>query len=61
MATPSYSLRGPVGVVIAHPDDESMFFTPTLLALQRRGQRAAVLCLSSGASKSDRPWARRNY
>lgn len=37
-------------MVIAHPDDESMFFTPTLTALRRRGQRAAVLCLSSGAS-----------
>ncbi|CAB1097639.1 unnamed protein product [Ectocarpus sp. CCAP 1310/34] len=47
-ATPSYALRGPVGVVIAHPDDESMFFAPTLTTLERRGQRAAVLCLSSG-------------
>lgn len=47
-ATPSYAWRGPVGVVIAHPDDESMFFAPTLTALKRRGQRAAVLCLSSG-------------
>ncbi|CAN0284386.1 unnamed protein product [Ectocarpus sp. 8 AP-2014] len=47
-ATPSYALRGPVGVVIAHPDDESMFFAPTLTTLERRGRRAAVLCLSSG-------------
>lgn len=46
--TPSYELRGPVGVVIAHPDDESMFFAPALTAMKRRGQRAFVLCLSSG-------------
>eukprot|EP00903_Cladosiphon_okamuranus_P013890 g12919.t2 len=47
-ATPSYEWRGPIGVVIAHPDDESMFFAPTLTTLKRRGQRAALLCLSSG-------------
>eukprot|EP00752_Nemacystus_decipiens_P014157 g12589.t1 len=47
-ATPSYAWQGPVGVVIAHPDDESMFYAPTLTALERRGLRAAVLCLSSG-------------
>lgn len=47
-ATPSYALRGPVGVVIAHPDDESMFFAPALTTLQRRGERAFVLCLSTG-------------
>lgn len=46
--TPSYKLRGPVGVVIAHPDDESMFFTPALSALQRSGQRILILSLSSG-------------
>lgn len=48
--TPSYSVRGPVGVVIAHPDDESMFFAPALTALEGRGERAFVLCLSSGTS-----------
>lgn len=55
MATsPSYTLRGPVGVVIAHPDDESMFFTPALTAMERRGERAFVLCLSTGDGFSDR-------
>ncbi|CAN0239261.1 unnamed protein product, partial [Ascophyllum nodosum] len=46
--TPSYTLRGPVGVVIAHPDDESMFFTPALSTLKQQGKRVLVLCLSSG-------------
>lgn len=37
-------------LVTAHPDDESMFFGPTLLALARRRRRCQVyvLCLSSG-------------
>lgn len=37
-----------VGLVIAHPDDEAMFFVPTLLSLRERGIVVAVLCLSSG-------------
>lgn len=37
-------------LVTAHPDDESMFFGPTLLALARRRRRCQVyvLCLSNG-------------
>jgi N-acetylglucosaminylphosphatidylinositol deacetylase len=37
-------------LVIAHPDDEAMFFAPTLLALTRpeRGNHVKILCLSSG-------------
>lgn len=38
-------------LVTAHPDDESMFFAPTLLALARQRQPACqvyMLCLSSG-------------
>ena len=35
-------------LVIAHPDDECMFFTPTLLGLQRQGVAVHVLCLSTG-------------
>ena len=35
-------------LVIAHPDDECMFFTPTLLGLARQGITAHVLCLSTG-------------
>lgn len=37
-----------MGIVIAHPDDESMFFAPALTTLQRSGERAFVLCLSTG-------------
>ena len=35
-------------LVTAHPDDESMFFGPTILALRRRNCRLFVLCLSHG-------------
>ena len=40
---------GRVLFVIAHPDDECMFFAPTILALTRSGQYDVfLLCLSSG-------------
>ena len=37
-------------LLIAHPDDEAMFFAPTLLALTqpRLGNHVKILCLSSG-------------
>mmetsp|Transcript_4729 Transcript_4729/g.6371 ORF Transcript_4729/g.6371 Transcript_4729/m.6371 type:complete len:148 (+) Transcript_4729:323-766(+) len=35
-------------LVIAHPDDESMFFGPTLLALAGMQAEVSVLCLSTG-------------
>ncbi|PHH60255.1 hypothetical protein CDD81_1914 [Ophiocordyceps australis] len=37
-------------LVIAHPDDEAMFFAPTVQALARRsaGNHIKVLCLSAG-------------
>lgn len=35
-------------LVTAHPDDESMFFGPTILELRRRNCRIFVLCLSEG-------------
>ncbi len=37
-----------VALVIAHPDDEAMFFVPTIVALQSSGVRVHVLCLSEG-------------
>jgi LmbE family N-acetylglucosaminyl deacetylase len=37
-----------VVLVIAHPDDEVMFFTPTLLSLSRAGHHISILCLSNG-------------
>lgn len=36
-------------LVIAHPDDESMFFTPAIADLQRRGCELFLLCCSTGA------------
>ncbi|XP_029883308.1 N-acetylglucosaminyl-phosphatidylinositol de-N-acetylase [Aquila chrysaetos chrysaetos] len=35
-------------LVTAHPDDEVMFFAPTVLGLGRAGAHAAVLCCSAG-------------
>lgn len=37
-------------LLIAHPDDEAMFFSPTLLALtdERLGNHVKILCLSTG-------------
>lgn len=37
-------------LLIAHPDDEAMFFAPTLLALTdpKLGNHVKILCLSSG-------------
>ena len=39
-------------LLIAHPDDEAMFFAPTVLALTRQetGNHIKILCLSSGMS-----------
>lgn len=41
-------------LLIAHPDDEAMFFAPTLLALTRPelGNHVKILCLSSGTIHS---------
>ncbi|KAJ6838295.1 putative N-acetylglucosaminyl-phosphatidylinositol de-N-acetylase isoform X1 [Iris pallida] len=35
-------------VVVAHPDDESMFFAPTILFLASEGHILHILCLSTG-------------
>jgi N-acetylglucosaminylphosphatidylinositol deacetylase len=37
-------------LLIAHPDDEAMFFAPTLLALTKPelGNHIKILCLSTG-------------
>ena len=48
---PSYHLQDKrIGLLIAHPDDEAMFFSPTLLSLTDPSLRNSVqiLCLSSG-------------
>nr|AAW27743.1 SJCHGC08988 protein [Schistosoma japonicum] len=38
----------PVLVVTAHPDDESMFFAPTILNLVRSGCKVDLLCCTTG-------------
>jgi hypothetical protein len=35
-------------ILTAHPDDEVMFFTPTVLALVHAGWNVSALCLSTG-------------
>jgi N-acetylglucosaminylphosphatidylinositol deacetylase len=37
-------------ILIAHPDDEAMFFAPTVMALTKpeTGNHVKILCLSSG-------------
>jgi hypothetical protein len=35
-------------ILTAHPDDEVMFFTPTILALREAGWVVDALCLSNG-------------
>ncbi len=45
-------------LLIAHPDDEAMFFAPTLLALTapEAGNHVKILCLSTGSlSQSKTP------
>lgn len=39
-------------LLIAHPDDEAMFFAPTVLALTRPelGNHLKILCFSTGTS-----------
>jgi N-acetylglucosaminylphosphatidylinositol deacetylase len=37
-------------LVIAHPDDEAMFFVPSIQALVNGGVEVGILCLSVGQS-----------
>ncbi|XP_042529554.1 N-acetylglucosaminyl-phosphatidylinositol de-N-acetylase isoform X3 [Dipodomys spectabilis] len=37
-------------LVIAHPDDEAMFFAPTVIGLARQKHRVSLLCFSAGTS-----------
>ena len=51
MSTTFPGLRGKrICLLIAHPDDEAMFFAPSVLALTRPalGNHLKILCLSSG-------------
>ncbi|EFC45500.1 predicted protein [Naegleria gruberi] len=40
--------RKKVALVIAHPDDEAMFFSPMLLSLVEQQVSVSILCLSNG-------------
>jgi N-acetylglucosaminylphosphatidylinositol deacetylase len=42
------SKNGKVLLVIAHPDDEVMFFTPVLLTFAASAHQISILCLSNG-------------
>ncbi|OMO98306.1 N-acetylglucosaminyl phosphatidylinositol deacetylase [Corchorus olitorius] len=44
---PAFQKRN-VLLVVAHPDDESMFFSPTISYLTSRGHNLYLLCLSVG-------------
>eukprot|EP00758_Cryptobia_borreli_P004034 Tbor_TRINITY_DN4137_c0_g1::TRINITY_DN4137_c0_g1_i1::g.26485::m.26485/K03434/PIGL; N-acetylglucosaminylphosphatidylinositol deacetylase len=44
----SPSIKGPVLLVFAHPDDEAMFFSPLLMYLNEINVRCSFLCLSNG-------------
>jgi N-acetylglucosaminylphosphatidylinositol deacetylase len=45
---PIETIEGATLLVIAHPDDESMFFLPTIKNLLSSGVKLRLLCLSSG-------------
>ncbi|CAE6478005.1 unnamed protein product [Rhizoctonia solani] len=41
-------IPSPILILTAHPDDECMFFSPTILALKRQEKEVRGLCLSVG-------------
>ena len=43
-----------IAFLIAHPDDEAMFFAPSVVALTKPelGNHVTILCLSSGKSNA---------
>ncbi|KAG0129148.1 putative deacetylase LmbE-like domain-containing protein [Tuber indicum] len=51
---PSYLQNTTIHLLIAHPDDEAMFFAPTLLALTSPSlnNTLSVLCLSTGNAEN---------
>ena len=44
----SLNPEGNVLLITAHPDDECMFFAPTILSLQQQEVQVYLLCLSEG-------------
>lgn len=45
---PSIAMKGKTLIVIAHPDDESMFFGPTIIRLKSQVKHLQILSLSRG-------------
>lgn len=45
---PSASIKGKTLIVIAHPDDESMFFGPTIIRLKNQAKNLLIVSLSRG-------------
>lgn len=39
--------------IIAHPDDEAVFFTPTLMSLKKHNIETYVLCMSNGGGEGN--------
>ena len=60
-APPMIPHSSKIMLLIAHPDDESMFFAPTVLALTQKhlGNHLKILCLSSGNSEGMGPIRKR--
>ena len=50
-------------LLIAHPDDEAMFFAPTMLALTRpeTGNHVKILCLNNRSLGMVKQWQDMNY
>ena len=44
----SLKLEGKVLLITAHPDDECMFFAPTIISLTQNDVEVFLLCLSEG-------------
>ena len=44
----SLRAEGKVLLITAHPDDESMFFAPTIITLAQANVEVFLLCLSEG-------------
>ncbi|KAH7345586.1 putative deacetylase LmbE-like domain-containing protein [Rhizoctonia solani] len=44
----TFDIPSPILLLTAHPDDECMFFSPTILALKQQNKEVRGLCLSVG-------------
>ncbi len=51
----SVSRSGSALIITAHPDDETMFFAPSILSLVAQNIPVEALCLSNGADSVPPP------